>query len=127
MPKQAMGICERLYSKTMHPNLLNGSGNVFQVDANLGAMAATVEFLLQSHAGEIELLPALPSVWKTGRVKGLRARGGFSVDLEWKDGELQAAHITNLLGAHCVVRYRDKTLKIDLRSGETRRLNKELV
>ena len=76
----------------------------FQIDGNFGATAGMVEMLVQSHAGEIHLLPALPGAWPSGKVRGLRARGGFLVDLDWAEGRLARAVVRSRLGGACRIR-----------------------
>ena len=91
----------------------------FQIDGNFGCCAGIAEMLLQSHAGFVHLLPALPTAWKDGRVKGLRARGGFIVNIRWKAGRLTEVDVTSLAGEKCTLRYGGEELEFATKAGKT--------
>jgi alpha-L-fucosidase 2 len=89
----------------------------FQIDGNFGYTAGVAEMLLQSHTGEIELLPALPVAWQNGTVQGLCARGGFVIDMEWENGNLVRAVIHSRRGNPCRILYGSKRVDLAINKG----------
>jgi alpha-L-fucosidase 2 len=125
---QAYGYLKRLIGRNAFPNLFNACwpGRTFQIDGNFGGTAGIAEMLLQSHAGEIHLLPALPDAWPAGQVKGLCARGGFVVDIEWKNRALSQLKILSKAGGNCKIRYKGKVIDMKTEKGRLYVLNENL-
>ncbi|WP_437919090.1 glycosyl hydrolase family 95 catalytic domain-containing protein [Sphingobacterium sp. LRF_L2] len=108
-----------------YPNLFDAHPP-FQIDGNFGGAAGIGELLLQSQGDYIDLLPALPRELPDGNVKGFRARGGFTVDFQWKDHELTSVCVHSLVGNHLALRYKGKTVQIPTKKNKLYRFDPEL-
>ncbi|MEN8203680.1 MAG: glycoside hydrolase family 95 protein [Bacteroidota bacterium] len=122
---QAHYHVQKLFEKSTHPNLFDNHPP-FQIDGNFGGTAGIAEMLVQSHAGYVELLPALPEQWKTGKVSGLKARGGFQVDMDWEEGKLTAVRIESLLGNPLVLKHGVHEISYETSSGQVFELAPDL-
>ena len=122
---KALENVKALLSNSTLPNLFDNHPP-FQIDGNFGCTAGIAEMLLQSHEGEIVILPALPSEWKCGTVRGLRARGGFTVDIEWNSRECGDVSVTVTITAdkicETVVRFNNNLRELYLVKGEKQKI-----
>ena len=110
-------IITNILKKAILKNLF-GTHPPFQIDGNFGYTAGVCEMLLQSHLGFIQLLPALPDSWKVGEIKGICARGGFEVDMQWNEGKLRKGKIKSLLGNDCALSYDGKVILVETEDGK---------
>jgi alpha-L-fucosidase 2 len=114
-----------LLKKSTLPNLFD-THPPFQIDGNFGGTAGISEMLLQSHGGVIHILPALPSSWRNGSIKGLCARGGFVVDVVWQDNGLTELKINAKIDGKCKVKYKGKIAEFETEKGQVYIFNKNL-
>lgn len=115
---RAHSVLQRLLApERTYPNMFDAHPP-FQIDGNFGGAAGIAEMLLQSHRQRLHLLPALPTAWPRGAVSGLRARGGFAVDLRWSEGALERAMITSARGGAATVIYKRQSLGLQLSPGQ---------
>ena len=117
--EEAFEHVSKLITDFASPSLLDlHPPRIFQIEGNLGGVAAVLEMLLQSYGARLHLLPALPASWPKGQVRGLRARGGYTVSIWWRDGRLARAEIVPLKNGHCTVRAPERKLAVSDRTGD---------
>lgn len=104
-----------------YPNLLDAH-SPFQIDGNFGGCSGVIEMLMQSSTNKIVLLPALPESWADGKVQGICARGGFVVDMEWKNREVVSLIVSSLKGGRTVICFNGVSKKVVFKAGERKRL-----
>jgi alpha-L-fucosidase 2 len=114
-----------LLEKSTLPNLFD-THPPFQIDGNFGGTAGIAEMLLQSQNGLIRILPALPSDWPKGKITGLKARGNFTVDIEWEEGKLISLRIKSIDGAPLKIKYGETTAEMETLPGEVVRFDQNL-
>ena len=114
--EEAYNNLKALIGKSTLPNMFD-THPPFQIDGNFGGIAGIAEMLIQSHAGEISLLPALPEAWVGGSIKGVRARGGLEVDMEWRQGRLDKVVLKPQVSGTFMIRYKQKSGQVKLEAG----------
>jgi alpha-L-fucosidase 2 len=114
-----------LLRKSTLPNLFDNHPP-FQIDGNFGATAGISEMLVQSHAGEIEVLPALPAAWPQGHIHGVMVRGGFELNIDWQDGKLKKLEVYSRLGNPLSLRYGTEVVTIETQKGNAYRFDAAL-
>ena len=124
--EEAYKHLQLLFRKSTLKNLFDDHPP-FQIDGNFGGTAGIAEMLLQSHSGTLQLLPALPDAWKDGNVKGICARGGFVVDMQWKDGKLTLCNVFSKKGGPCRILYRKKSIIVKTSPGHSYSITKRLM
>lgn len=116
---------ERKNQGGSYPNLFDAHPP-FQIDGNFGGASGILEMIVQSHLDGIDLLPALPQALDEGEIKGLRARGGFEIDLKWTEGKLEEVLVRSIAGQDCLLRYQDKTIHFKTEKGKKYAFNENL-